>query len=66
MPMKMFGFDRKIILSAKIVYGYGNNLGAKLVDEAGNRAAAVQLSITTCQAAAITPSTTPNGAGVSQ
>lgn len=39
-------FDRKIALPATLIYGYGNDPTASLVDEAGNRAPAVQVPIT--------------------
>ncbi len=55
-------FDCKITPPAKLIYAHGNNPKASLVDEAGNRAPAVQLNLTTGSAPTDKPTTAPNGA----
>ncbi len=58
-------FERKLKLPARLIYGFGNNPGATLVDEAGNRAPAVQLRIAKGALPADKFTTAPNGAGPS-
>ena len=56
-------FERKITLPGRLVYGFGNGPKATLVDEAGNRAPAVHVKLTTGAVPADEPSNAPNGAG---
>ncbi len=56
-------FDRQITLPARFFYAYADSPQATLVDEAGNHAPAVQLSITTGKPPAMTQSAAPHGAG---
>jgi hypothetical protein len=56
-------FAEPVKLPAALVYGAGNNPKASLVDEAGNRAPAVQVEITQGAAPADKESAAPNGAG---
>ncbi len=56
-------FAEPVKLPAALVYGAGNNPKASLVDEAGNRAPAVQLEIAQGAAPDDKESTAPNGAG---
>lgn len=55
--------ERTVRLPARLIYGFGQNPRANLLDEAGNRAPAVQLSITSAKAPIDEPTTAPNGAG---
>jgi hypothetical protein len=56
-------FDAAITLPAALVYGAGNGPAATLVDEAGNRAPAVQLDITAGRMPGDAVTAAPNGAG---
>jgi hypothetical protein len=58
-------FAEPVKLPAALVYGAGDNPKAGLVDEAGNRAPAVQIDIVQGQLPADKESTAPNGAGPS-
>ena len=58
-------FERKLKLPARLIYGLGNNPGATLVDEAGNRAPAAQLEIEKGGRPTNKFTTAPNGAGLS-
>ena len=55
--------ERVVKLPAKLVYGVGNAPAATLVDEAGNRAPAVQLELTLGAPPDDKESLAPNGAG---
>lgn len=55
--------ERDVVLPARLVYGFGTKPTASLVDEAGNRAAAVQLPITLGEPPKDVATTAPNGAG---
>lgn len=55
--------ERAIKLPAKAVYGFGQAPEATLVDEAGNRAPAVMLELTSGALPADAPTLCPNGAG---
>jgi pimeloyl-ACP methyl ester carboxylesterase len=57
-------FAEAVKLPAALIYAPGNHPKASLVDEAGNRAPAVQIAISEGQAPEDKPSTAPNGAGV--
>jgi hypothetical protein len=56
-------FERDILLPARLVYGFGQNPRATLMDEAGNRAPAVQVRIHAGNGPEDRPTTAPNGAG---
>ena len=56
-------FEKDIALPARIVYGFGQNPRASLVDESGNRAPAVQLVIDTDTVPVEKETSMPNGAG---
>ena len=56
-------FDRRITLPARLFYAYGDSPKATLVDEAGNRAPAVQIDVTTGAPPADEFTNAPNGAG---
>ena len=56
-------FDRQITLPARFFYAYADSPEATLVDEAGNRAPAVQINITTGSPPADEFTNAPNGAG---
>jgi hypothetical protein len=56
-------FDRQITLPAKFFYAYADSPEATLVDEAGNRAPAVQIDVTTGSSPADEFTNAPNGAG---
>ena len=56
-------FDRQITLPARFFYPYADSPEATLVDEAGNRAPAVQINITTGSPPADEFTNAPNGAG---
>ena len=56
-------FEEPIKLPAALVYGLGSAPAAGLVDEAGNRAPAVQLEITQGKAPEDKETAAPNGAG---
>ena len=56
-------FERKLALPARVVYGFGGNPKATLVDAAGNRAPAVQIVLTRGKPPADRPTNVPNGAG---
>ena len=58
-------FDRQITLPARFIYAYADSPGATLVDEAGNRAPAVQINVTTGSPPADEFTNAPNGAGPS-
>jgi len=58
-------FDRQITLPARLFYAYGDSPEATLVDEAGNRAPAVQIDVTTGTSAPDEFTNAPNGAGPS-
>ncbi|HUW19816.1 MAG TPA: sialate O-acetylesterase [Sedimentisphaerales bacterium] len=58
-------FDRQITLPARFFYAYADSPAATLVDEAGNRAPAVQIDVTTGPPPADEFSNAPNGAGPS-
>jgi hypothetical protein len=57
-------FDEAIQLPASLVYGAGDAPAATLVDEAGNRAPAVQLEITKGKMPEDKETAAPNGAGI--
>jgi hypothetical protein len=57
-------FERAIKLPARLAYAYGMHPQATLVDEAGNRAPAVQLDLATGTIPADSETSAPNGAGV--
>ena len=57
-------FERTLKPPAKLVYGFGQDAKATLVDEAGNHAPAVQLKIVKGIAPDENESKAPNGAGV--
>jgi hypothetical protein len=56
-------FAEQVKLPAALAYGAGDAPGATLTDEAGNRAPAVQLKITTGRMPEGRQTTAPNGAG---
>jgi len=56
-------FDRRIMLPARLVYAYADSPQATLVDEAGNRAPAVQIDVTIGSPPADEFTRAPNGAG---
>ncbi|MBI3830484.1 MAG: hypothetical protein HY291_13270 [Planctomycetes bacterium] len=56
-------FERALKPPAKVVYGFGQNPAASLVDEAGNRAPAVQLELKAGAIPADKETQAPNGAG---
>jgi hypothetical protein len=56
-------FDRQITLPAKFIYAHGDSPHATLIDEAGNRAPAVQIDVTTGSPPADKFTKAPNGAG---
>lgn len=56
-------FAEKVRLPAALVYGTGGAPVATLIDEAGNRAPAVQLEITSGRISEDEETTAPNGAG---
>jgi hypothetical protein len=58
-------FDRQITLPARFFYAYADSPEATLVDEAGNRAPAVQIDITTGSSPPDEFTNAPNGAGPS-
>ncbi len=58
-------FDRQITLPARLIYAYADSPAAALVDEAGNRAPAVQIDVTTGPPPADEFANAPNGAGPS-
>lgn len=55
--------ERVVRLPARLIYGFGQNPAASLVDEAGNRASAVQFPVATGDAPEDAPSAAANGAG---
>ena len=57
-------FDQTVTLPAALVYGAGNAPAATLVDEAGNRAPAVQLDLASGAIPDDKPTAAPNGAGI--
>ena len=56
-------FERPVKLPAILIYGFGENPRASLVDEAGNRAPAAQIKMGKGGRLADTPTSAPNGAG---
>jgi len=58
-------FDRQITLPARFFYAYADSPEATLVDEAGNRAPAVQIDVTTGTPPPEEFTNAPNGAGPS-
>ncbi|MFH1024800.1 MAG: sialate O-acetylesterase [Planctomycetota bacterium] len=58
-------FERAVKLPANLVYGYGQAPAATLTDEAGNRAPAVHLEMSSGAPPADAPGSAPNGAGKS-
>ncbi|MHC4912775.1 MAG: sialate O-acetylesterase [Planctomycetota bacterium] len=58
-------FDRQITLPARFFYAYADSPEATLVDEAGNRAPAVQIDVTAGSPPADEFTNAPNGAGPS-
>ena len=56
-------FERQITLPARLFYAYGDSPRATLVDEAGNRAPAVQIDVTGGSPPADEFAHAPNGAG---
>ena len=56
-------FEKNISLPARIIYGFGQNPKASLVDESGNRAPAVQLVIDTGTVPIDKQTSMANGAG---
>lgn len=56
-------FERALKPPAKVMYGFGQQPAATLVDEAGNRAPAVQLELKAGAPPADKESAAPNGAG---
>ncbi|MHC4335397.1 MAG: sialate O-acetylesterase [Planctomycetota bacterium] len=58
-------FDRQITPPARFFYAYADSPEATLVDEAGNRAPAVQIDVTTGSPPADEFTNAPNGAGPS-
>jgi len=58
-------FDRQIMLPARFFYAYADSPEATLVDEAGNRAPAVQIDVTTGSPPDDEFTKAPNGAGPS-
>lgn len=56
-------FERPLKLPAKLIYGFGRDPKATLMDEAGNRAPAVQLDLTPGASLEDKESLAPNGAG---
>jgi C4-dicarboxylate transporter len=58
-------FDEAVKLPASLVYGAGDAPAATLVDEAGNRAPAVQLEITKGRMPEDKETAATNGAGIS-
>ena len=58
-------FDRQITVPARFFYAYADSPEATLVDEAGNRAPAVQIDITTGSPPVDEFTNAPNGAGPS-
>jgi len=58
-------FDRQITLPARFFYAYADSPEATLVDEAGNRAPAVQIDVTTGSSPPDEFTNAPNGAGPS-
>jgi len=55
--------ERRVRLPARLIYGFGQGPEASLMDEAGNRAPAVQLPVVQGEPPADEPTTAPNGAG---
>lgn len=55
--------EKDVVLPARLVYGFGQKPGASLTDESGNRAPAVQLSITLGEPPQESVTTLANGAG---
>ena len=55
--------ERVVRLPARLIYAFGQNPQAALVDEAGNRAPAVQLPVTMGDPPADVPTAAANGAG---
>lgn len=53
---------RPVVMPAKLVYGYGENPKALLIDEAGNHAPAVQIAVTAGALPKDVSTTAPNGA----
>ena len=58
-------FERQIMLPARFFYAYADSPQATLVDEAGNRAPAVQIDVTTGSPPPDEFTNAPNGAGPS-
>jgi len=58
-------FDRQITLPARFFYAYADSPEATLVDEAGNRAPAVQIDVTAGSSPPDEFTNAPNGAGPS-
>jgi hypothetical protein len=58
-------FERSLVMPARLAYGFGMNPRASLVDEAGNRAPAVQIPVTTGAIPKDIPTSAPNGAAAS-
>ena len=56
-------FERALTPPAKLIYGFGQAPAATLVDEAGNRAPAVQLDLTAGVVPPDKETSAPNGAG---
>ncbi|MCW8133517.1 MAG: hypothetical protein KIS92_24445, partial [Planctomycetota bacterium] len=56
-------FERALKPPARVVYGFGQAPAATLVDEAGNRAPAVQLELKAGPIPADKETQAPNGAG---
>jgi hypothetical protein len=59
-------FERDFVEPAKLVYGYGTNPKATLMDEAGNRAPAVQIRIAKGASPEDIPTTVARGAGAAE
>lgn len=56
-------FEREFMEPAKLIYGYGTNPKATLIDEAGNRASAVQIKIARGSSPEDKPTSAARGVG---
>lgn len=59
-------FEREFVEPARLIYGYGTNPKATLMDEAGNRAAAVQVKIVKGASPEDKPTGASRGAGTAE
>lgn len=60
----VLNLEREVKLPAKVIYGFGLSPIATLIDEAGNRAPAVVLSLSQGPVPTDRPTECPNGAGI--